>query len=65
VDRTVFIVNLFYISINKMLGKVLRCSLTVPPLTGEKNLKVRMDDNFMLRYLRASDFSPTEAFEKV
>lgn len=48
-----------------MLGKVLRCLLKVPPLTGEKNLKVRMDDNFMLRYLRASDFSPTEAFEKV
>jgi len=35
------------------------------PLTGEKNLKVRMDDSFMLRYLRASEFKPKEAFDKV
>jgi hypothetical protein len=48
-----------------MLEKVLLCSLTVPPLTGEKNLKVKMDNSFMLRYLRASDFRPKEAFEKV
>jgi hypothetical protein len=39
--------------------------LTEPPLTEEKNLKVRMDDSFMLRYLRASEFNPKEAFDKV
>jgi len=39
--------------------------LTEPPLTGEKDLKVRMDDGFMLRYLRASEFKPKEAFDKV
>ncbi|PNF20048.1 hypothetical protein B7P43_G05276 [Cryptotermes secundus] len=31
----------------------------------EKKLKVRKDDSFMLRYLRASDFRPKEAFEKM
>jgi len=39
--------------------------LTEPLITGEKNLKVRMDDSFMLRYLRASEFKPKEAFDKV
>ncbi|KAJ9591889.1 hypothetical protein L9F63_001564 [Diploptera punctata] len=34
-------------------------------VTEEKNLKVRMDDVFMLRYLRASDFDPKKAFDKM
>ncbi|KAJ9591888.1 hypothetical protein L9F63_001563 [Diploptera punctata] len=34
-------------------------------VSGEKNLKVKMDDKFMLRYLRASDFNPKEAFNKM
>jgi hypothetical protein len=34
-------------------------------VSGEKNLKVRMDDGFMLRYLRASEFKPKEAFDKM
>lgn len=34
-------------------------------VSGEKNLKVRMDDNFMLRYLRATEYRPKEAFEKM
>lgn len=34
-------------------------------ISGEKNLKVRMDDCFMLRYLRASEFKPKEAFDKM
>jgi hypothetical protein len=33
--------------------------------TGEKKLKIRLDDKFMLRYLRWLDFDPDLAFKKV
>jgi hypothetical protein len=33
--------------------------------TEEKNLKVRMDDLFMLRYLRSNNFDPKKSFDKV
>lgn len=34
-------------------------------LQGEKNLKIRLDDKFMLRYLRWLDFDPELAFNKI